>query len=145
MKVIKEFKGNYRFLSNFEPCVVLFDGFICKTVEHAFQASKTFEASERYRIFEAKSPSEAKKLGRSATLRPDWEEVKDELMESLVRKKFNHSDLKERLLATGDKKLVEGNTWGDTYWGVDVRTGKGKNKLGKILMKIRKELQKEAK
>ncbi len=52
-----------------------------------------------------------------------------------------HFDLREKLLATGDRKLVEGNTWGDTFWGVC--RGNGKNHLGKILMKIRAELQAE--
>ena len=49
--------------------------------------------------------------------------------------------LKALLLATGDAELQEGNTWNDTFWGVSSKTGKGKNTLGKILMKVRGELQ----
>lgn len=63
-------------------------------------------------------------------------------MEEIVRAKFSqHPELEERLLATGDRKLVEGNPWNDTFQGVDVRTGKGQNHLGEILMKIRDELK----
>jgi len=59
----------------------------------------------------------------------------------LVRKKFEIPVLREALLDTGNAKLVEGNYWGDVEWGVC--RGKGKNKLGKILMKVRKEIQEQ--
>ena len=86
-------------------------------------------------------PAEAKSRGRQITLRPDWEEVKLGIMEEIVRVKFtqNHA-LRQQLLDTGDRELREGNNWHDTFWGVDLRTGKGENHLGKILMKIRSEL-----
>ena len=75
-------------------------------------------------------------------LRPDWEKVKNGIMEEIVCAKFTqHTDLAEKLLATGDRVLVEGNHWGDTFWGVDTRTGQGENHLGKILMKVREELR----
>jgi ribA/ribD-fused uncharacterized protein len=73
-------------------------------------------------------------------MRPDWEQVKILIMTSLVRDKFTrHQDLKEQLLATGDAELIEGNWWGDTFWGVC--KGKGENHLGKVLMKVREELK----
>ena len=79
--------------------------------------------------------------GRLVPLRPDWEAVKVGIMEEIVRAKFiQHPELAARLLATGDKVLVEGNHWGDTFWGVDTRTGQGHNHLGRILMKVREEL-----
>ena len=63
-------------------------------------------------------------------------------MLNLVRAKFTPgSKLAEWLLATGEAELSEGNTWGDEYWGVNLRTGKGLNKLGKILMMVREELR----
>ena len=81
-------------------------------------------------------------IGGEVFLRPDWEEVKVGIMEEIVRAKFTqHPELAARLLATGDKVLVEGNHWGDTCWGVDTRTGQGENHLGKILMKVREELR----
>ena len=71
-------------------------------------------------------------------MRPDWEQVKTGIMEEIVRAKFTqHPELAALLLATGDTVLVEGNHWGDTCWGVDTRTGRGENHLGKILMKVR--------
>ena len=77
-------------------------------------------------------------------MRKDWEEVKDELMEEILRSKFaQHTELKEKLLATGDAVLIEGNSWNDRYWGVDIKSGAGKNHLGKILMKVREDLQEE--
>ena len=86
--------------------------------------------------------SEAKRLGRRVRLRSDWEQVKYDVMLDVVRAKFNqHPDLAQKLLATGDEELVEGNDWGDTYWGVC--NGRGKNMLGKILMRVRAELRGE--
>ena len=70
----------------------------------------------------------------------DWEEVKDQIMYEICLAKFTQNEeLKEKLLATGNEELVEGNTWHDTYWGVCNR--RGKNKLGKILMRVRSELK----
>ena len=75
-------------------------------------------------------------------MRKDWEQVKDRIMEEIVRAKFSQNEeLKEQLLATGDAQLVEGNRWNDRYWGVDIRSGVGENHLGKILMKVRSELR----
>ena len=89
-------------------------------------------------------PIASKKLGRRVQLRPDWEEVKVGIMEEIVRAKFTQNeDLKQRLLATGDLVLEEGNSWHDTFWGVDARSRKGKNHLGRILMQVRQELRGE--
>ena len=77
-------------------------------------------------------------------LRPDWEEIKDHEMEEIVRAKFEQNkDLRKKLVDTKDAVLVEGNTWNDRYWGVDEKTGEGQNRLGKILMKIRSEMQEQ--
>lgn len=89
-------------------------------------------------------PNEAKKLGRKVKLRSDWEEVKDQIMYEICYQKFNfenNMDITMKLMKTKNIELIEGNTWNDTYWGVC--RGNGKNKLGKILMKIRKEKQNE--
>ena len=75
-------------------------------------------------------------------LRADWEDVKLSIMEDIVRAKFTQNeDLKQLLLATGDLVLEEGNTWHDTFWGVDVKTQEGENHLGRILMRVRQELR----
>lgn len=85
----------------------------------------------------APTPKKAKQRGRQVVLIPDWEDEKLEIMFDLVRMKFEDRELRERLLATGDEELIEGNWWGDTFWGVC--KGEGKNALGKILMTVREE------
>lgn len=137
---IDSFNGDYRFLSNFAASKVKLDGIEHKSVEHAYQAAKTTNPEGRRRIREAPTPGAAKKLGRSVYLRPDWEEIKFDVMENLLRQKFNQPDFKCALLNTGNVELIEVNTWGDKIWGV--YRGKGENHLGKLLMKIRKDLQK---
>jgi len=133
---IEQFRGPYYFLSNFYPAVVEVDGIRYENNEAAFQAQKQ---PERAKEFASLPPNEAKRLGRRVNLRPDWEAVKLEVMTDVVRAKFTQNeDLRKKLLATGEAELIEGNHWGDTYWGVC--RGKGRNELGKILMKIRREL-----
>ena|SRR5581483_8752056 len=133
------FFKEYRFLSNFHLAEVELDGLKYRSTEHAYQAAKTNDPEERRKIREAVKPADAKKLGQKVTMRPDWEEVKFSVMKDLVRQKFNHKDLKEKLLATGDAYLEETNYWQDFCWGVC--NGKGTNWLGKILMEIREELK----
>ena len=92
----------------------------------------------------ALKPSEAKRLGQRVALRPDWEAVKLGVMEDIVRAKFTqHESLAVKLINTGDRGLIEGNTWQDLFWGVDITTRKGENHLGRILMKIRDELNRD--
>src|SRR5207247_2367670 len=110
------------------------------SVEHAYQSAKSVLTDDRRRIATMPTPAEAKKEGRKLTLRPDWDRVKFQVMEDCVRYKFtHHPELRQRLLATGQTPLEEGNDWGDRIWGV--YQGQGENRLGKILMKIRAELQ----
>jgi hypothetical protein len=137
MTTINDFDGEFRFLSNFFPAEVEFGGHLYPSTEHAFQAAKTLSEAERSEIRSAPTPGKAKRLGRRVTLRTDWEAVKVQIMQTLVEKKFADRELKEKLLATGDAELIEGNTWGDCWWGVDANTGKGENHLGKILMEVR--------
>lgn len=137
---IRDFTGEYFFLSNFYETPILYNGNYYRNTEAAFQAMK---CPERADSFTHLNPSEAKKLGRQVRLRADWELVKEDYMYEICKTKFEqHSDLKARLLATGDAYLCEGNTWGDCVWGVC--GGVGENKLGKILMRIRDELRIEA-
>lgn len=135
---IGAFRGAHRYLSNFYPALVILDRRTYPTVEHAFQAAKTLSPLERERIQRAGSPGNAKALGRQVTLRPDWEDVKLNVMRDLLRQKFAFgTELSRKLRATGDMELVEGNDWGDTYWGVC--RGEGENHLGQLLMQIRQE------
>ncbi|NIT77307.1 MAG: DUF1768 domain-containing protein [Anaerolineae bacterium] len=143
---IVAFRGAYRFLSNFWPAEVEIDGVVYPTTEHAFQAQKTL--SERWRRYIARqnSPGLAKKVGRDLELREDWEEVKLDVMMGTLAIKFGiHEDLGDKLLATGRRQLVEGNRWGDTFWGCVQRKGiwVGENHLGRTLMRIRSLLRNE--
>ena len=139
--MIKEFQKEYRWLSNFWFCRVQLDGEWYNSVEHAYVAAKTLDLEERKSIQKIENPGVAKRLGRKLTIRPDWDRVKLSIMESLVRQKFKTPYIRKELLATGDEILQEGNLWNDTFWGVDLHTGKGENHIGKILMKIREELK----
>jgi ribA/ribD-fused uncharacterized protein len=148
MRSIEKFTGEHAFLSNFFPSVVTWSGHAYPTVEHAFQAAKTVDPVVR-RPFQLPAPvyetaSKAKQAGRKLRLRPEWEEYKLGLMHDLLRAKFKDQDMASRLLATGDAILVEGNTWGDTYWGA-IRNVKGslvgENNLGMLLAIVREELR----
>lgn len=133
---ITSFTGKHGFLSNFYASPIEQGGETYPTAEHFFQAMKTEDLEWRDRIRKAANPSEAKKLGRKVPLRPDWNQYRLHYMSLAITRKFAPgSVLLESLLATGDALLVEGNTWGDEYWGVCA--GRGENHLGKLLMEWR--------
>lgn len=137
---ISEFNGSYKFLSNFSPNQVVFNGHRYQTSEHAFQAAKAVDEAGRRWVANAEGPGQAKFRGRRVTKREDWEQIKDGIMLEIIREKFSWSSLlADMLLETDDQELIEGNYWGDTYWGVCA--GVGQNKLGKILMQVRQELK----
>ena len=139
--MINQFDKEWAFLSNFYPREIEFEGIIYPTNEHFFQAMKTLDINERKAIANASTPGLAKKMGRSVSLRPDWEDIKDDVMLEGLYRKFADDELADWLLDTGDEELVEGNWWHDRYWGVC--DGVGQNKLGKLLMKVRSEIKKE--
>ncbi len=148
IEIIEGFKGKHRFLSNFWPATTPMPGpggliYHWKTAEHAYQMEKFLGSSHEKEAFGllmlSASPAAAKKAGRVYLPREDWESSKLGDMERVVRSKFkNNPDLAELLKSTGRDILIETNWWNDTFWGVC--RGRGKNHLGKILMKIRSEL-----
>jgi N-glycosidase YbiA len=131
MKEIDDFVGAYRFLSNFYP-----DG--PGSVEHLFQAFKCANVADAVRIMKLETPGEAKKIGRAVEMRTCWEQNKIEVMYGLILSKFQDQTLRTMLINTGTAELIEGNTWGDDFWGTC--NGIGRNELGKILMRVRKEV-----
>lgn len=140
--VIDSFFAKYRFLSNFEPCTVVYDGMTYSCSEAAYQAAKTTDVSLRI-AFTTMNGSKAKYAGQKLTLRPDWNDVKVDVMYEIVKDKFSRNpELRVKLLNTGNIELIEGNYWGDKFWGVC--NGVGENHLGKILMRVRKELAETA-
>lgn len=134
---ITKFAGEHFFLSNFYPCFIKHEGYIYPSVENAYQAYKTLDLNARNVFLDCK-PNKAKKIGQTLTLRPNWDIIKVPLMKGLLYQKFNKPEFKELLLGTGDTELVEGNWWGDTFWGVC--HGEGKNVLGTLLMELREDL-----
>lgn len=148
--MINCFDGEFAFLSNFYNSPIEFetaDGkmIIAPTVEHYFQAAKAMFAKEQIAILSAPTPGKSKRLGRHCLLRPDWEAVKEQIMYEALCKKFAISELREKLLATNDEYLEEGTTWHDNEWGVchclECQDIVGKNKLGKLLMRVREEIR----
>jgi ribA/ribD-fused uncharacterized protein len=146
LKPITSFAGEYSWLSNFYPAPIDLDSEDYPSVEHAFQAAKTDDPDERANIRANPSPINAKYAGKHVALRLGWNDLRFGVMETLVRQKFTrYADLRDKLLATGDAELIEGNTWRDTTWGAVWNADKGywtgKNHLGKILMQVRGELK----
>lgn len=141
MEDIREFRGEYDFLSNFYVLPFTADGKEYPTVEHAFQAYKTEDMEWREKIRKAETPGQAKRLGRECPMRQEWDVLKVSVMSWLLSLKFENPALREKLLATGDRYLAEGNSWGDLFWGIDEVTGKGENHLGCLLMELRIQLR----
>lgn len=143
-KEIKGFFGEYRFLSNFHLCSVVFDGIMYQHSEGAYQAAKSTFKEEK-ELFTTMTPTEAKKAGRKVTLRSDWEYKKDVIMFRILTDKFvRNKDLTEKLKDTGEAYLEETNWWHDHYWGTSYPVAgfvppqtAGQNQLGKLLMIIR--------
>lgn len=143
MKEIKFYSVSEAFgdFSNFAIYPIKLKGKIWPTSEHYFQAQKFKGTPYESKIRKASNPMQAAKLGRSrrVKIRRDWDRVKDSIMYEAVKAKFTqYPELKELLLSTADAKIIE-HTENDDYWG-DGGNGKGKNKLGKILMQVRNEL-----
>lgn len=137
--VVKGFFGEYRWLSNYHVCPVVYESLEYKSSEAAYQAAKTTDEYLR-KVISEMEPDKSRKAGRSFKARKDWDRMKKKVMYEVLKDKFTRNvDLREKLLNTGSKYLEETNYWGDTYWGV--HEGKGKNQLGEVIMQIRKEIQ----
>ncbi len=142
------FKGDYDFLSNFYPCEIYFLGIKFPSAEHAYVAAKTTERFIRMEIANLPTPGEAKRFGRDLDLdlRPDWDDIKVDVMEQLILLKFvdQHPELGKRLAAIPeDIEIIEHNTWHDNFWGICEcgRCEGGQNILGSLLQSTRKAAQ----
>jgi len=143
---IYSFTYNFRFLSNFYVCpqLIRFESQDYTTVENAYQAAKTIDRKIRHSI-SYMTADQAKRAGAAVKLRPGWDAMKIDVMRLLLREKFAQPDLSRMLLDTAGRELIEGNSWGDTFWGMTYTSGElvGDNHLGKLLMEIRMELEGE--
>lgn len=139
--------------SNFMPFDLPMDyyGIVFKTVENFYQAMKTKDIDKRKYIATI-TPEMAKRYARKMELRPDWEQIKEQVMLYALRYKFTkNTEWGKKLIATGNKEIIEYNYWHDNYWGVcncgftnrNSRDCKnGKNRLGVLLMQVREEINK---
>lgn len=137
MKTIDRFIDEFHFLSNFADCDIEYEGLKFCSVESAYQAAKTVNLQERMKFCNL-TPNKSKALGKRLKIRADWDDIRLSVMETLLRQKFSKSPFRDLLGATKGFELVEGNWWGDRFWGVC--NGVGENNLGKLLMKIREEI-----
>jgi ribA/ribD-fused uncharacterized protein len=136
MNQISEFSGQYRWLSNFWLAPIEIQGWSFASTEHAYQAAKSLDPEDWKLIQRQQSPSYAKFHGSKLKLRPDWNEIKLAVMWEITACKYDqHPDLHAKLMTTKGIELIEGNHWGDTFWGVC--RGKGENHLGRIIMEYR--------
>lgn len=134
---IHRFDGAYRFLSNFYLCTVERNGWQYISVEHAYQAAKAASTEDHDYIANSITAFLAKRRGGEVLMDPMFEVTKLDIMHECLRSKFSNRELRTMLLSTGNRPLIEGNTWGDHYWGVC--RGRGENWLGRLLMRVREE------
>jgi ribA/ribD-fused uncharacterized protein len=139
--MITEFKGDYKWLSNFQPVDIILNNIKYPTVEHAYMSMKSNDIKWKElcanRLI---SPSVIKKESREIKLVENWLDIKIQVMKKCLIQKYFQEPYKTLLLNTNDEYIQEGNMWGDTYWGVCLKTKKGDNNLGKIIMSVRNKL-----
>ena len=139
-KKIGGFVAAYRWLSNYFPCRVEWEGRVYGSAEAAYHSGK-YPAADRD-VFTRLDADPARKLSR---VKPydtaAWEVRKVRTMREVIWAKYSQNpELAQKLLATGDRYLEETNWWGDKIWGV--YQGEGQNLLGIILMDARARLAK---
>ncbi|MEF9438607.1 MAG: NADAR family protein [Candidatus Mariimomonas ferrooxydans] len=116
------------------------DEIVYPSTEHAYQAAKFREPGIREKIRRASTPGKAKRASKNFAQTSMFTEAeKLDVMYRLLLQKFNKEPFKSKLLATHGQKIVEGNRWNDKFWGVC--KGEGQNKLGKLIMDIRKQIR----
>lgn len=133
------FFEEYSFLSNFYKCSVTVDGVTYPSSEHAYMAEKTTDKLEKQKIANIPKCSDVKKYGSGEMIisKPYWDEYRLIAMMKVLMAKFTQNpDLRDKLLATGNKTLSEVNWWNDKFWGEDEK-GEGKTMLGECLMAVR--------
>jgi len=153
MDVISEFKGEYRFLSNFftspfnsgvlYPMHTMFvlqypELIVFPSVEAFFQSMKATSPEIAAKIGEMRNPADAKRAGRNVDIRQNWLEIREFVMKAgLVAKYHSNPALSSGLVDTAPAFLIEGNYWGDSYWGYDLKRNFGHNRLGSLTMDVR--------
>lgn len=131
------------FLSNFYETEIRYKNISFNCAEQAYQVYKSEKESDMNKIITAKTRKELKIASKFIKHRPNWNNTKKiEIMEKILKKKFNNLKLKKELLETGDSDLVYINYNHDVFWGVctcSTHKRRGQNELGKIIMKLRSQ------
>ena len=145
IKFYHQYNPYYEF-TNFSQYPIQLDGKQWPTTEHYFQAQKFIGTPYEEAIRKQPNARGAFDMSRNPSVshwrRGDWDRVKDDIMLKCLRAKFTqHKDLRKKLLDTGERSLIE-HTSNDSYWG-DGGDGSGQNKLGRLLMRVRKEISKQ--
>lgn len=142
---ITRFRGRYWFLSNFYPAKVRYGDEVYPSVEHAYQAAKTYDRKVRKHIRRCNQPAAARAMGKEVVLKDGWDKKRDRVMLRLLRQKFEIPKLRKLLLETGDAYIWHYNEHGETYWGVAISkfqryADAGSNRLGQLIMQVRDEI-----
>lgn len=142
-KTIAFFSLPYEAFNNWSAHKVKIFGYEFQTAEAAFQYAKFKDSAPDLarQILEAPSPWQVFQIAKANRDKtpPDWKQSKLAIMEQIIRTKVDqNSDVKQRLMDSGTKTIMENSPW-DSFWGAGP-DGKGENNLGKIYMKIRKEI-----
>ena len=140
MKQITSFTGDYDFLSNSYKSPVEFNGIEYSTVDACYWAQRPKDDHSRIKFARLK-PSRAKAKAINSIPRDDWDDVKVNIMNNILLKKFGKEELKKKLLDTGNAELINNVSYNDEFYGVHY--GNGENILGKLLMQIRDKIKSE--
>jgi ribA/ribD-fused uncharacterized protein len=140
-ELILFYGGQWGCFSNMSSYAVEIDGKVFMTSEHVYQYSKFTDEEVRNKIFSARSGYDAKMIAlenKSLTI-PNWHEKSLDTMEMILRKKLDqHPHIKDKLLETGNREIIEASPT-DAFWGWG-SDKKGENHHGKIWMKLRSEI-----
>ena len=139
--MIKEFQGEFRWLSNFAPCIIVLNDIEYPSVEHAYMSAKSDDPAWKHYCSKLNvTAGEVKRASRGVKLVDGWNNKKLDIMTECIKQKFNQEPYKSKLIDTGDQHIQEGNMWDDKYWGVCLKTNKGENHLGELIMMVRDEI-----
>ena len=142
--MITEFQNEYRWLSNFAPVKIKLDGLEFPSVEHAYMSAKSDDVEwKKFCSNQNNKAGDVKRQSRNITLKKDWNEIKLKVMKECVNQKFSQEPYRTKLLETGTQHIQEGNRWNDKFWGVCLKTNKGENHLGRLIMDVRSALAKK--
>ena len=142
--MIKEFQNEFRWLSNFAPVKIILDGVEFPSIEHAYMSAKSDDMKwKKFCSNPNNKANDVKRQSRNIVLKENWNNIKLDVMVECVKQKFNQEPYRTKLLETGTLYIQEGNRWNDKFWGVCLKTNKGENHLGKLIMDVRSTLAKK--